>query len=115
MAQKTLVQLVDDLDGKPITNGRGETVSFGLDGKDYDIDLSAKNAAKLRDTLAQYVGAARRVGGGRRRRSGGGVPARADREQLKNVREWANDNGFNVSERGRIPAKVMDAYGEAHR
>ena len=47
MAQKTLVQLVDDLDGKPITNGRGETVSFGLDGKDYDIDLSAKNAAKL--------------------------------------------------------------------
>jgi Lsr2 len=115
VAQKTLVQLVDDLDGKPITNGRGETVSFGLDGKDYDIDLSAKNAAKLRDTLAQYVGAARRVGGGRRRRSGGGVPARADREQLKNVREWANDNGFNVSERGRIPAKVMDAYGEAHR
>jgi Lsr2 len=109
-----MVQLVDDIDGQPIPDGKGETVSFGLDGKDYDIDLSGKNAAKLRDSLAQYVGAARRVGG-RRRRSGGGVPAKTDREQLKNVREWANDNGFKVSERGRIPAKVIDAYEAAHK
>jgi Lsr2 len=113
VAQKTLVQLVDDLDGRPITNGRGETVRFGLDGKNYDIDLSAKNAAKLRDTLAQYVGAARKVSG--RQRRTGGSPARAEKEQLQAIREWAKSNGHKVSDRGRIAASVMDAYEAAHK
>ena len=112
MAQKTMVQLVDDIDGRPIPDGKGETVSFGLDGKDYDIDLSGKNAAKLRDSLAQYVGAARRVGG-RSRRSRGGT-ARTDREQLQAVREWAMSNGHKVSDRGRIAGSVMEAYKAAH-
>ena len=83
-----------------------------LDGKDYDIDLSGKNAAKLRDSLAQYVGAARRVGG-RSRRSRGGT-ARTDREQLQAVREWAMSNGHKVSDRGRIAGSVMEAYKAAH-
>ena len=110
MAKKTVVQLIDDLD-----NGAAdETVHFGLDGTNYEIDLSAKNAAKLRDSLANYVahasrsqrGAGRPAGsGGSRRRSG-----RGDREQTQAIREWAKKNGFKVGEKGRIPATIMDAY-----
>ena len=113
MAQKTMVQLIDDIDGRPIPDGKGETVRFGLDNRDYEIDLSDKNAAKLRDNLAQYVGAARKVGGGRGRRSRGGT-ARADRVQIQAVREWARGQGYKVSDRGRIPQEVMDAYNAAH-
>ena len=110
MAQKHIVQLIDDLDG----NEAEETVTFALDGARYEIDLSAENAAKLRDTLAVYVANARRasanrVAGTPRR----GKPARTDREQTAAIREWARRNGHNVSTRGRIPADVIDAFHAA--
>jgi hypothetical protein len=114
MAQKMLVQLVDDLDGTAINDGKGETVSFALDGAGYEIDLSDKNAAKLRDSLSRYVAAARKVSGGRGRRSGRRGQARTDRDQLQAIREWARGNGHRVSDRGRISATVMDAYNAAH-
>jgi hypothetical protein len=113
MAQKVTVSLVDDLDG----DKADETVEFGLDGKNYEIDLSNSNADKLRDALADYVAAARRPGG--RRRSGGGATAAAaatgrrasvDREQNQAIRDWARKRGMKVSDRGRIPADVLDAY-----
>jgi nucleoid-associated protein Lsr2 len=111
MAQKHIVQLIDDLDGGVAT----ETVSFGIDGSNYEIDLSQKNAAKLRDALANYVAAARRGRGGTRtgtRRSG--RPARSDREQTQAIREWARKNGHKVGEKGRIPAAVLEAYHAKH-
>ncbi len=117
MAQKHIVQLIDDLDG----GDAAETVRFGLDGASYEIDLSAKNAAKLRDVLAVYVGSARRTsrGGGRpaaaatsTRRSG--RSGRGDREQTAAIREWARKNGFKVGEKGRIPATVLEAYHAKH-
>ena len=107
MAQKTIVQLIDDLD----QGAAEETVSFGLDGANYEIDLSAKNAAKLRDALAVYVANARRSGrtgassAPRRGRSG-----RGDREQTQAIRDWARKNGFKVGEKGRIPGNVLEAY-----
>src|SRR5215210_6595986 len=107
MAQQVQVILVDDLDGGPAT----ETVSFALDGAAYEIDLNEGNAAKLRDTLAQYVGAARRVGrgsGGRGR--GGGGRGRGRNNQTAEIRAWARDNGHKVNERGRIPAEIVAAY-----
>ncbi len=112
MAQKVTVSLVDDLDG----DKADETVEFGLDGKNYEIDLSSSNADKLRDALAGYVAAARRPGG--RRRSGGGGAAAAaanrrpsvDREQNQAIRDWARKRGMKVSDRGRIPADVLDSY-----
>jgi hypothetical protein len=113
VAQKHIVQLIDDLDGGVAT----ETVSFGLDGASYEIDLSEKNAAKLRDLLATYVGAARRSGGrGRPAGSGrrGGRPGRTDREQTQAIREWARKNGFKIGEKGRIPANVLEAYHAKH-
>jgi hypothetical protein len=112
VAQKVTVSLIDDLDG----DKADETVEFGLDGKNYEIDLSGSNAEKLRDALASYVAAARRPGG---RRRGGAATASAtaaarrpsvDREQNQAIREWARKRGMKVSDRGRIPADVLEAY-----
>lgn len=109
MAQKTIVQLIDDLD----QGAAEETVSFGLDGANYEIDLSKKNAAKLRDTLAVYVANARRSGrvAGRPASTGRrGRPARGDREQTQAIREWARKNGYKIGEKGRIPGHILEAY-----
>jgi hypothetical protein len=113
MAQQVTVSLVDDLSG----SRADETVAFGLDGKFYEIDLSESNAEKLRDVLAQFVGVARKAGRTARSASradaGVAVPARAvavDREQNQAIREWARKRGMKVSDRGRIPSEVTDAY-----
>ena len=103
-----------------------ETVEFGVDGATYEIDLSEANAAKLRDGLADYVAHARRLSG---RRRAGRAPTRptssegpsrpsgrasVDREQNQAIREWARRQGLTVSDRGRIPAEVTEAYHKAH-
>lgn len=110
MAQIREVRLIDDLDGE----AADETIEFGIDGKNYEIDLSTANAGKLREVLASFVAAARRSGG-RRGRSGGAAAAVArrpsiDREQNQAIREWARKRGMKVSDRGRIPAEVLEAY-----
>src|SRR5437763_10270180 len=114
MAQKVLVQLVDDLDGSTAE----QTVEFALDGVQYQIDLSEDNAGALRDALAPFVSAARRAGGRKRSaapRAAAGRPSpTSDRERNQAIREWARAQGMNVSERGRIPADVVEAYDKAH-
>ncbi|SNS68023.1 Lsr2 protein [Geodermatophilus pulveris] len=118
MARKVQVILSDDLDEDVPAD---ETVSFSLDGTSYEIDLSEKNAQELRDTFSRYVQAARKVGrggggrasgGGRSRATGGG--GRMDREQAGAIRDWARKNGHAVSDRGRIPSSVVEAYEAAH-
>lgn len=115
MAQKVTVLLVDDIDG----GSANETVSFALDGVAYEIDLSDKNAAQLRDAFAQYVGAGRRVGSTRGGRGAtgarGGSSSRRRDGRTARIREWARKNGHKVSERGRISAEVMQAYEAANR
>lgn len=108
MAQKVNIVLVDDLDGTEAT----ETVTFGLDGSTYEIDLNDANAAALREALSGYVGHARKVtgGGGRRARKA----ASSSSANTKDVREWARAQGMDVSERGRISADVQQAYDAAH-
>jgi hypothetical protein len=108
MAREVTLSLVDDIDGSQAV----ETVSFGLDGRVYDIDLSAVHATQLRDVLAAYVAAARRGTGstGRRRPPGLSRPI-GDREQTVAIREWARANGQRVSDRGRISRSVLEAYG----
>ncbi len=109
MAQKVQVILVDDMDGGPAD----ETVSFSLDGVSYEIDLSTKNAAAFRDSLAQYAGLARRVGG--RSAAGRGTSRRKSGDnKTAQIREWARANGHAVNERGRIPGTVVEAYDKAH-
>jgi hypothetical protein len=109
MAQKTLVILEDDLDG----GEAAETVSFSLDGVAYEIDLSTKNAAKLRDAMALYVGSARRVGG--RAGRGKAKAPRSGNARTSDIREWARATGLDVSERGRIPAAIIEQYEKAHK
>jgi hypothetical protein len=109
MAQKVQVILVDDIDG----GTADETVSFALDGVAYEIDLSDKNAAAFRESLAQHVGLARRVGG--RAAAGRGTSRRRGGDnKTAQIREWARANGHQVNERGRIPATVAEAYAKAH-
>jgi hypothetical protein len=108
MAQKVETKLVDDLDG----DEAAETVRFALDGRQYEIDLSTANAARLRDQLAEFVAAARRAGGRRSAGSGAAPRPAEDREHGRAVREWARENGFKISDRGRIPVDVLQAYAE---
>jgi hypothetical protein len=110
MAQKVNIILVDDIDGSDAT----QTVSFGLDGANYEIDLNDENANALREAIAPYVGHARKVsrGGGAPKRSR--AAAGAGGASAKEIREWARDNGFTVPERGRIPADVREAFDGAH-
>lgn len=111
MAQKVSIILIDDIDG----NEAQETVTFGLDGVSYEIDLTTENAEKLRDALAPWVGHARKVarGGGRRRGAGAGTASGAGPTAAE-MREWGRANGFEVSDRGRVPADLRAAYEKAH-
>jgi hypothetical protein len=107
VAQKVNIVLIDDLDGSDAE----ETVSFGLDGTSYEIDLNKKNAAALRDALAAYVGNARKVSASRRgRRSAATSMGPSARE----IRDWARSNGYKVPDRGRIPAEVREAFDKAN-
>jgi Lsr2 len=109
MAQRVNVVLVDDIDG----SDAAETVSFALDGVDYDIDLNEKRANELRKSLSVYVGHARRTGGRRRggRRAKGA--AGGSGASAAEIRAWARDNGWDVPERGRVSAEIREAYAAA--
>ena len=108
MAQKTQIILVDDIDGSEAT----QTVTFALDGVNYEIDLNDDHAAALRETVEEWTVKARRVSGRRIRRRAGAAPRTASDTQK--VREWARANGYEVSDRGRIPASVREAYDAAN-
>lgn len=115
MAQKVTVQLVDDLDGT--ASDDISTVTFALDGASYEIDLTEQNAENLRSALEDYIAAARRTGGRVKRSVAAGrtaAPAPSNREQTKAIRDWGRQNGFELSDRGRIPAEVIAAFEEAH-
>lgn len=109
MAQKVHIVLVDDLDGSEAT----ETVSFGLDGTSYEIDLNDKNAAKLRDVLAGYTGHARKVGAASRRGRKSSA-ASASGPSAREIRDWARSNGYDVPDRGRVSAEVRQAFDAAN-
>ena len=109
MASKVQVVLIDDLDGSDADS----TVAFALDGTNYEIDLSRDNAEQLREALAPYIQAGRRAAGGKR---GGrrGTASSAQGNRSAQIRAWAQDNGIEVSARGRIPADVVAKYEAAH-
>jgi hypothetical protein len=94
MAQKVTVALIDDLDGSPAE----ETIRFGFEGAEYEIDLSVKNARAFRKQLAPFIEHARTA---------------ATRQRSGDIRAWAKDQGIAVSDRGRIPARVLDQYAAA--
>jgi hypothetical protein len=111
MAKQVITLLTDDLDGSEADR----TVEFGLDGVNYTIDLSEKNAGKLRKALDPYLEKATRIGRGTATgritsRNAAAQPNRSNRDQNQAIREWAKKNGHEVSDRGRIPSGVVEAF-----
>lgn len=109
MAQRVQIILEDDYDG----GEADETVSFALDGVEYELDLSSENAAKLRDELAVWIGHARKTGG-RRKRAAAPSSKSDDSSSTSEIRAWALANGLEVSSRGRVSAEVREAYEKAN-
>jgi hypothetical protein len=105
MAQRTIVELLDDIDGKPAD----QTVSFAIDGTSYEIDLTDKNANKLRQDLQPFIAQARKADRAPKRNIRG-VRTATSRERSSEIRQWARDHGITINERGRIPANVIEAY-----
>src|SRR3954451_22951698 len=115
MAQK--VMLIDDLDGSE----GAETITYSINGQEYEIDLSDKNAEKFRSTMKGYIDASRPVerrqattlasGRSSRRQSSGG----SGRDDIPQIRAWAESQGMQVNARGRIKKEIIDAYDEAHK
>ena len=113
MASRTQTILVDDITGKEIADGDGETITFAVNSGQYSIDLDAKGAKKFYDAIGYYVDHATKVGRssaagsrrGRRRRAADADPA--------TIRVWAAENGIEVSPRGRISAEVVEQYHAA--
>jgi hypothetical protein len=110
VAQKVIVELIDDLDGEPIDFG-GETISFAVNGVEYTIDLNDKNATEFHRKMDYYIRHATKVGG--RQAARVAKPA-ADGPSIPEIREWATRNGYTVSTRGRIAADIVKAYAAAH-
>jgi nucleoid-associated protein Lsr2 len=111
VAKQVIHKLVDDIDG----GDADETVRYAIDGSQYEIDLSKKNAAKFRDAFAAYVSVSTKIprGGvvvGGRAASRGRGGASSDREQNKAIRAWAKKAGKEISDRGRIPQEIVDDY-----
>lgn len=107
MARKTIVELIDDLNGEKAD----ETVIFGLDGITYEIDLTEENATALREDLSTWVNSARRVAGRKARGTGAASGSSSDTAL---IRDWARAQGYEVSSRGRIAQEIRDQYYAAH-
>ena len=110
MARKTVVLLEDDIDGSKAS----ETISFALDGSDYEIDLNEGHANELREALARFTNAGRKVAGGRGRPAARTKSSSHGGPDAKAVRLWATENGIPVNTRGRIQAEVVEKYEAAH-
>lgn len=118
MAQQKRVELIDDIEG----SAADETITFGLDGASYEIDLSEANATDLRKSLTEFVDHAKRLGRhkpvtpGQRTKPAkpSGISTRDERERTRAIRTWARAAGYTVSDRGRIPAHIVDAYDRTH-
>jgi len=107
--QRVITELVDDTDGTIIADGHGRTVAFSLDGASYEIDLTDENASKLESALASWIASARRVSGTPRRKP----EQKRSKEQTQAIRAWAIESGYQLSDRGRIPADIEAAFHEA--
>jgi hypothetical protein len=103
VARKEVVELTDDLDGSPAS----QTIYFAVGGVEYEIDLSDKNSKKLNAALQPFVDKGRRVG---RKRAGGHRTPAVSGVDPKTIRQWANDQGIDISTRGRIPGEIVDRY-----
>ncbi|MDN5744537.1 MAG: Lsr2 family protein [Nocardioidaceae bacterium] len=109
MAKKIIHQLVDDIDGTTLPLGEGETLTFGIDGRTFEIDLTETNATTFRQALEPYLNVARKVPGATKNRARRHTP-----DDLNAIRAWARAHGHQVSDKGRVPLAVLAAYEKAN-
>lgn len=114
MARRIVHQLVDDIDGSVLEVGEGETVHFSLNGASYEIDLNAAHVEELRKAFEPYISAGRRAGSSGSARTSSPRKRPTRNPEVAAIRAWANSNGYTLSERGRIPGPVVEAYNAAH-
>lgn len=114
MAERIVRQLVDDLDGSEIPDGQGERIEFSIRGVNYQIDLSTSNVAKFDKATKPFIEAAAKVRAGQRKRTTSARNGSGSKEQLAAIRDWARQNGYDVSARGRIKADIVEAFEAAH-
>jgi hypothetical protein len=110
MAQKVITTLVDDIDGTEITDGEGQTIRFAIDGTSYEIDLTTDNAEKLRDALQPYIDNGRHTRTTTPQPRSTSTSSTNSRQELTAAREWLKSNGHQVSDRGRVPNKLLELY-----
>lgn len=116
MARREITQYFDDINNTPLTDDELTIIRFSIDGNHYVLDLSEKNAAAFREALAPWVDAAQPAPAQQRTTTRQtGASAAAKRRQSKEIREWAKANDLKVSERGKIPASVIEAYESAQK
>jgi hypothetical protein len=108
VASRTITLLQDDIDGSDAT----QTVRFAIDGTEYEIDLSERNANRFRESIAEFVGHARKVSGRRGRKAASLVGA--DMSKAGQMREWLMEHGYDVSERGRLSDWLQQVYHDRH-
>jgi len=113
MATRHIAQLIDDLDGTPLEEGDGKQITFSVEGRAYEIDLSDENADKFFEALTPFVNAARPAGSATAPRAGRRATRAKSDVDLGAVRQWARENGHTVSDRGRVPATIVEAYKAA--
>ena len=109
MAKKIFTQLIDDIDGSVIDDESGETIEFSVNGVDYLVDLKAKNASDFHRKIGYYIEHATTPSS-----APSSTGATRDPAQTRAVRQWAADNGYKISDRGRIPASIEEAFAAAH-
>ncbi len=109
MGQKVRIERFSDLSGVSIPEGEGETVTFSVYGRSFEIDLTAQEAEDFHHNLQPFIAVARRVRGGETKKN----RSTSDREKLQEIREWARKEGYEVSERGRISQNILEAYEKA--
>jgi len=126
VAERIIRRIIDDLDQTELADGDGERIEFGFRGVAYHLDLSKSNAAKFEKAIAPYIKAAaeaaavessaRTNGRGRKKPSArrGRPGKRTQKQDTAAIRAWANDNGYTVSQRGRIPTEVIEAFHSAN-
>lgn len=110
MVAQVITILLDDMDGSEATG----TFEFAFDGSQYEIDLNDAHAKELREALMPFVENGRRVGGRKKKKAPTAVPEAASAPSAAEIREWARANGYEVTDRGRVPQEMRDAYNEAH-
>ena len=112
MAQQFHIRYIDDIDGTDLGE-KANTIEFAFEGKEYTIDLSDENAEAFREAVKPYINAGQRVTSAKRK-GARKAAAKSGSHDTKAIREWARENGYDVSDRGRIPADIMDAYAAAN-